>query len=97
MPSGSKVNSEVCGNLIQENGGISPVLNTVFMIKTSAVPQHVAHPERRECCVISVISQLWYHTTHVGNSLVMYVDPASGKTHTGNIEEIVVGKQQVQF
>jgi hypothetical protein len=27
----------------------------------------------------------------------MYVDLASGKMHAGSIEEIVVGKQQVQF
>jgi hypothetical protein len=27
----------------------------------------------------------------------MYIDPASGKTYAGSIEEIVVGKQSVEF
>jgi hypothetical protein len=63
-----KVNSEVCGNMIQENIGISPVLNTICMVKTSAVPCYVAHPECRECCVISVISQLWYHSSMLSSS-----------------------------
>ncbi|KAJ7106723.1 hypothetical protein C8R44DRAFT_638040 [Mycena epipterygia] len=36
-------------------------------------------------------------TTHLGNSLVTYVEPVSGKTHVGSIEEIVVGTQRVEF
>ncbi|KAF7351845.1 Glycoside hydrolase family 92 protein [Mycena venus] len=36
-------------------------------------------------------------TTHLGNSLVLYVEPVSGKTYAGSIEEIVVGKQKAEF
>ncbi|KAF7333201.1 hypothetical protein MVEN_02386000 [Mycena venus] len=36
-------------------------------------------------------------TTHLGNSLVMYVEPGTGKTRAGSIEEIVVGKQKTEF
>ncbi|KAF7364612.1 hypothetical protein MVEN_00330400 [Mycena venus] len=36
-------------------------------------------------------------TTHLGNSLVMYVEPGTGKTRAGSIEEIIVGKQKTEF
>ncbi|KAJ7099239.1 hypothetical protein B0H15DRAFT_771406 [Mycena belliarum] len=36
-------------------------------------------------------------STHLGNSLVMYFLPSSGKTYAGSIEKIVVGKGTVDF
>ncbi|KAJ7493938.1 hypothetical protein FB451DRAFT_1388071 [Mycena latifolia] len=36
-------------------------------------------------------------TTHLGNSLVIYLDPLTGKTYAGSIEAIVVGKQKAEF
>ncbi|KAJ7089606.1 hypothetical protein C8R44DRAFT_613175 [Mycena epipterygia] len=36
-------------------------------------------------------------STHLGNSLVLYVEAVSGKTYAGSVEEIVVGKEKVEF
>ena len=41
MLSGSQVNSQVCWNLFKGNIGISTVLNTSCIFKTSTVPQDV--------------------------------------------------------
>jgi hypothetical protein len=36
-------------------------------------------------------------TTHIGNSLILYLDPGSGKSYAGSIEEIVVGSERTEF
>ncbi|KAJ7260682.1 hypothetical protein C8J57DRAFT_1072386, partial [Mycena rebaudengoi] len=36
-------------------------------------------------------------STHMGNSLILYVEPVSGKTYVGSIEEIVVGNHKAVF